>query len=491
MGSTYTDNGGIEKIGLGEQAGAWGTTTNNNFDIIDRLINGVTSISLSGTTHTLTTSDGSLSEGMFKVLVLEGSPSGTNTITIEPNNADKLYFVKNASGQSVTFTQGSGANVTILNGNGAIIFADGAGSGAAVTDLTALFVVSNAIDNVAIGGTTPAAITGTTITATTSILPDASGGADIGSTSAEFGDIYVADDKKIKFGSDQDVSIEYDEDDTDSLLISGGDVTLADDKKLFFGTGKDVSFEYDEDGTDTVLLNRSSGAELITIADDKKIIFGTDKNVSLEYDEDGTDSLLISGGDITIADDKKLNFGTDKDVSIEYDEDGNNTMLVTGDVVFADGSTDVDIASHDGTNGLKLGGTLVTRTAAQINSARDGTVTSVSGGTGLSGTVTSSGSISLNTGIGEVGTYAFLARQGYSTITAGQTYTNSSSGATNNSANLVYAGFLGEGDNNFDDDTALDSTGSSTTTGLTGVWRAMGSADATSRVAATLFLRIS
>ena len=353
MGSTYTDNGGIEKIGLGEQAGAWGTTTNNNFDIVDRLINGVGAITLSGTTHTLTTSDGSLSDGMFKVLVLGGSPSGTNTITIETNNADKLYFVKNGSGQSVTFTQGSGANVTITNGNGAIIFADGAGSGAAVTDLTALFTVSNAIDSVVIGGTTPAAITGTTITATTSILPDASGGADIGSTSAEFGDIYIADDKKIKFGSDQDVSIEYDEDGTDSLLISGGDVTIADDKKLFFGTNKDVS---------------------------------------LEYDEDGTDTLLISGGDLTIADDKKLNFGTDKDVSIEYDEDGNNTMLVTGDVVFADGTTDVDIASHDTSNGLKLGGTLVTataaelnimdgvtRTASQINAARDGTVTSVSG----------------------------------------------------------------------------------------------------------------
>ena len=370
MGSTYTDNGGIEKIGLGEQAGAWGTTTNNNFDIIDRLINGVGTIDLSssGASHTLTTSDGSLSDGMFKVLVLSGATEAC-TITIGPNNADKLYFVKNSSGQSVTFSQGSGANVTILNGNGAIIFADGAGSGAAVTDLTALFVVSNAIDNVAIGGTTPAAITGTTITATTSILPDTSGGADIGSTSAEFGDIYIADDKKIKFGSDQDVSIEYDEDDTDSLLISGGDVTLSDDKKLFFGTDKDVSIEYDEDGTDT---------------------------------------LLISGGDITIADDKKLNFGTDKDVSIEYDEDGNNTMLVTGDVVFADGTTDVDIASHDTSNGLKLGGTLVTATAAeinkldgvtrttsQINSARDGTVTEVSTGQGLTGTVTSSGSVSM------------------------------------------------------------------------------------------------
>ena len=373
MGSTYTTNGGIEKIGLGEQAGAWGTTTNNNFDIIDRLINGVGSISLSGTTHTLTTSDGSLSNGMFKVLVLGGSPSGTNTITIEPNNADKLYFVKNASGQSVTFTQGSGANVTILNGFGAIIFADGAGSGAAVTDLTALFTTSQAIDGVVIGGTTPAAITGTTITATTSILPDASGGADIGSTSAEYGDVFIADDKGIQFGSDQDVIAKFDTT-SSTLQISNGDVSIADNKKLFFGTDKDVSAEYDEDGTDTVLLDRSSGAELITIADDKKIIFGTNKDVSLEYDEDGTDSLLV-----------------------------------TGNVTFADGSTDVDIASHDTSNGLKLGGTLVTatadeinkldgvtRTTSQINSARDGTVTSVATGQGLTGgTVTDSGTVSM------------------------------------------------------------------------------------------------
>ena len=136
MPSTYTLNGGIEKIGLGEKAGAWGTTTNTNFDIIDRLVNGVGAITLSGTTHTLTTSDGSLSDGMYKVLVLGGSPSGTNTVTISPNDADKLYFVKNGTSQTATFTQGSGANVSILAGDSAIIFADGAGSGAAVTDLT-------------------------------------------------------------------------------------------------------------------------------------------------------------------------------------------------------------------------------------------------------------------------------------------------------------------------------------------------------------------
>ena len=268
MGSTFTLNGGIEKIGLGEQAGSWGTTTNTNFDIIDRLINGVGDITLSGTSSTLTTSDGSLSNGMFKVLVLGGSPSGTHTITIAPNDADKVYLVKNGTSQSVIFSQGSGANATITAGKGAIIFADGAGSGAAVTDLTALFINSQAldgvtIDNSVIGGSTPAAITGTTIvgttiTANTSILPDTSGGADIGSTSAEFGDVYIADDKKIHFGNDQDATI--------------------------------------------------------------------------EYDEDGTDKLVI-----------------------------------TGDVTFADGTTDVDIASHDTSNGLKLGGTLVTATANELN----------------------------------------------------------------------------------------------------------------------------
>ena len=305
MPSTYTSNGGIEKIGLGEKAGAWGTTTNNNFDIIDRLTNGVGAITLSGTTHTLTTSDGSLSDGMFKVLVLGGSPSGTNTITISPNDADKLYFVQNGSGQTATFTQGSGADVSIPTGEAAIIFADGAGSGAAVTDLSALFPLKSGV-----------AASFTTITAGTSILPDTSGGADIGTADLEFGDVFIADNKAIKFGSGQDVLAKFD--------------------------------------------TTSS-------------------------------TLQISNGDVSIADDKKLFFGTDKDVSIEYDEDGNNTMLITGDVVFADGSTSVDIKSHDlSANGLKLDGTLVTasatelnildgvtRTTSQINSARDGTVTSV------------------------------------------------------------------------------------------------------------------
>src|SRR6056300_1626192 len=148
MASTYTVNLGIEKIATGEQSGTWGNTTNTNFDILDRLVNGVGTITLSGTTHTLTTTDGTLSDGMFKVLVLSGSPSGTNTITVSPNDAAHLYFVQNDSGQDAIFSQGSGANITVGNGDSKIIYCDGAGSGAAVSDFTS----DLAMDSVRITG---------------------------------------------------------------------------------------------------------------------------------------------------------------------------------------------------------------------------------------------------------------------------------------------------------------------------------------------------
>ena len=142
MASTYNGSG-IELIATGEQSGSWGATTNDNLNILDRLVNGVGAITLSNTTHTLTTSDGSLSDGMYKVLVLGGSPSGTNTITVSPNDGDHIYFVKNGSGQTATFTQGSGANVSVADGDSKVIYCDGAGSGAAVFDLTADFAMSS------------------------------------------------------------------------------------------------------------------------------------------------------------------------------------------------------------------------------------------------------------------------------------------------------------------------------------------------------------
>jgi hypothetical protein len=135
MPSTYTTNGGIEKIATGEQSGSWGTTTNLNFDIIDRITNGVGTITLSGTSSNLQTSDGTLSDGQYKALVLSGSPSGTHTITVLPNDAQKIYFVQNTTAQSVIFDQGSGSNVTVAAGKNDIIYCDGGGAAGAVVSL--------------------------------------------------------------------------------------------------------------------------------------------------------------------------------------------------------------------------------------------------------------------------------------------------------------------------------------------------------------------
>ena len=154
MPSTYTANSGIELPANGEQSSTWGSTVNDNMSIIDRLTNGVGAITLSGTTHTLTTSDGALSDGQYKTLVLGGSPSGTNTITVAPNNGQHIYIVKNGTGQTATFTQGSGANVSVLANTTKIIYCDGAGSGAAVVDITGSLDLGSLI------------VSGTTVTST-------------------------------------------------------------------------------------------------------------------------------------------------------------------------------------------------------------------------------------------------------------------------------------------------------------------------------------
>lgn len=140
MPSTYTDSG-IELIGNGEQTGAWGDTTNLNLQIIDRMTSQAGAITLSGTTHTLTIADGTLSDGQYAVLLFGGSPSGTNTVTISPSDAQRVFIAKNSSGESVVLTQGSGTDVTIADGDVAIVYCDGGGAAANFVDLTAALPV--------------------------------------------------------------------------------------------------------------------------------------------------------------------------------------------------------------------------------------------------------------------------------------------------------------------------------------------------------------
>ena len=169
MPSTFTTNLGIEKPADGEQDGIWGEIVNENSDILDRAVNGVLSLSLSGTSSTLTTSDGILSNGQYKLLVLTGTPSGTHTITIAPNDSQKIYYVRNTTAQSVIFTQGSGGNYTLLAGDSAIIYSNGAGASAAVANIADHFAMSS--PNITGGTLTTASatITGGSITGITDL----------------------------------------------------------------------------------------------------------------------------------------------------------------------------------------------------------------------------------------------------------------------------------------------------------------------------------
>jgi hypothetical protein len=142
MPSTFTNNGGIELPADGEKDGVWGDVVNTNMAIIDRLTNGVGSVTLSGTTHTLSTANGALSDGQYDVIVFGGAPSDTNVVTISPNDAQKTYLIKNATSQIVTMSQGSGASVDVSPGFSAIVYADGTGTSASVYDFTASIKLS-------------------------------------------------------------------------------------------------------------------------------------------------------------------------------------------------------------------------------------------------------------------------------------------------------------------------------------------------------------
>ena len=152
-----------------------------------------------------------------------GSASDTDAISISSGgviNISATTASTNATSGALTVAGGAGIAADLSVGDDLRLISDGAIlSCGADGDIT----VTHAADT---GLTTNGTFTGTSLIATTSILPDANAGADIGTTSLGFGDVYIADDKKIQFGNDQDATIEYDEDGTDKLSIAGAQVVF-------------------------------------------------------------------------------------------------------------------------------------------------------------------------------------------------------------------------------------------------------------------------
>jgi len=340
MASSYTANNGIEKPGVGEQEGAWGGTLNTNFDIIDRVLSGVGSISLSGTTHTLTTTDGTLTDGMYRVLLFTGALGANNTVTISPNDQDKLYFVVNnttdsgSSGPySVIIKQGTGATVTVANGAFNIVYADGAGSGAAVVSLLSKDLVFG--DDVSL----------------------------------------QSDGAVLNFGADDDTKLTH---------TDGTGLTLNSTNKLTFGdTASFVQQSSDGvlkiDGEATIDMNASTA---VTVSNDLKLDsdaavlgFGTDNDVTLTHVAD-TGLLLNSTMQLQF-NDASQNITAPDATTLDI----NATDEVEINATLADVNANLDVSgTYTGGGTMTTGGNIVIPDAGNIGSASDTDAIAISSG---------------------------------------------------------------------------------------------------------------
>jgi hypothetical protein len=188
-----------------------------------------------------------------------GSASDLNAVTIS-----------NAGVVAVTATTGStGAT------SGALTVAGGAGIAADLSVGDDLFFVSDAaiikfgVDSdinlthvadtgltldgtfTAVGITSSSTLQGTTVTATTAFVPDASDGAALGTSSLEFSDLFLADAAVISLGDDDDVTITHVAD--TGVLINGASVVQFRDSAINIGSPADGDLDINAD--DEIELN--------------------------------------------------------------------------------------------------------------------------------------------------------------------------------------------------------------------------------------------
>ena len=137
--ATYDNDLRLKEIATGDESGGWGTSTNTNLSLIaDAFSYGTEAITTNADTHTTTIADFSADPGRSLYLKYTGTLDSACTITLGPNTVSKVWIIENSTtgSQSINISQGSGANVTIPNGAVKVIATDGAGSGAAVYDLS-------------------------------------------------------------------------------------------------------------------------------------------------------------------------------------------------------------------------------------------------------------------------------------------------------------------------------------------------------------------
>lgn len=139
--ASYTNISGVKLITTGDEAGTWGASTNTNLEILDAASKGFKKITMTDADYTLPLDNNpsAVENGHYAGIEFAGSNSAQRTITLEQNDHTLVYTFLNNTGQNLVIKQGdgSGGTVTIADGFSAMVFCDGAGTGAKVTDVSA------------------------------------------------------------------------------------------------------------------------------------------------------------------------------------------------------------------------------------------------------------------------------------------------------------------------------------------------------------------
>jgi hypothetical protein len=151
MSSSYSPNLRVELIGSGDQAGTWGTTTNNNFSyLLDTAIAGAISVTISTTPQALTAIQGptatlASNQAVYATLKLV---SAASAFTLYAPPAAKQYIVWNATSYTATIgnatalggtTSTGGTTITLTAGEKALIWSDNTNFYKTTVDLSGVF----------------------------------------------------------------------------------------------------------------------------------------------------------------------------------------------------------------------------------------------------------------------------------------------------------------------------------------------------------------
>jgi len=311
-------------------------------DEFNRLLTAFSYASSSTTGHQ---HDGTAGEGGNVHTI--GDQDFLNKIVADSTNNRWGFFVEVSSAAVEQIRIQDGAIVPVTDndidlGTSSLEFKDAYFDGTVTTDALVADTADingGTVDGATIGASSATTIVGTTITANTAFVPDASDGAALGTTSLEFSDLYLADGAVVYFGDDQDVSLTHVAD--TGLLLSSTDQLQFGDSGTYIYQSADgvldlVSDTEIEINATTIDINGAvamdgamTGGTNITISGE---LDAATLDISGNADIDGTleaDAYTVDGTALNeyIADTvgAMVSSNTETNITVTY-EDGDNTL---------------------------------------------------------------------------------------------------------------------------------------------------------------------